>query len=164
MTWDWRLAAGVGDDVLNEGQRRRTGVSDPHGFNQRLKPALLFQALAAALKRCSTQKFRAVCFGRNDRAGEIPTRDNSALAKNARTGSLSLLKIILLAFVMVRTLGRSLSPSPLANEFGMTQKQERRAGWPGCFLATHLWGATGLRLLSPRIFSIVGSAPLRTAV
>src|SRR3954469_16943791 len=35
---------------------------------------------------------------------------------------------------------------------GVAQKQERRAGWPGCFLATHLWGATGLRLLSPRIF------------
>src|SRR3954464_123769 len=37
-------------------------------------------------------------------------------------------------------------------ERGVVQKQERRAGWPGCFLVTHLWGATGLRLLSPRIF------------
>jgi hypothetical protein len=44
MTRDWSLTVGVGDAALNEGQRRRTGVSDPHGFNQRLKLALLFQA------------------------------------------------------------------------------------------------------------------------
>jgi len=31
------------------------------------------------------------------------------------------------------------------------QKQERRAGWPGCFLVIHLWGAWLVPSLSPRI-------------
>src|SRR5438094_417426 len=48
-------------------------------------------------------------------------------------------------------------------ERGLLQKQERRAGWPGCFLVTHLWGATGLRLFVPAdLFKLFGSAPLRT--
>src|ERR1700731_113358 len=45
----------------------------------------------------------------------------------------------------------------------LPQKQERRAGWPGCFPVTHLWGATGLRLCPRGSLKICfGSAPLRT--
>ena len=45
--------------IKSPSHSNRTGVSDPPCFNHRLKPTLLFKVWTAALKRCSTQKFRA---------------------------------------------------------------------------------------------------------
>jgi hypothetical protein len=46
--------------IKSPSHSNQTGVPDPHCFNHRLKPTFLLQPWAAALKRCSTQKFRAV--------------------------------------------------------------------------------------------------------
>ena len=53
------------------------GASDLYGFTQRLKPASLFQAWTAALKRCSTQKLRrsaAVGMAEFGRCERVPAR------------------------------------------------------------------------------------------